>query len=115
MCLSLVGLAVSYLVRYFSYYGAFGRSGWKYINHHSVAVLALLSLVFGVLIPASSMDMIGILLRLLIMTVFVIVISGDDLSEAFGLVMVAAAFEVVASFIINIAFPWMCINPFAIP
>ncbi len=115
MCISLVGLAVSYFIRYVAFYVAFNRSGWRWIDNRGIGILAFVSLIFGVLLPASSMDIIGILLRLLIVSVFIIVLFGEDMSEAFGMAMVAAVVEVIISFFVNMVAPWLCINPFAVP
>ncbi len=115
MCFTLVGLAISYLIRYLAYYVAFQRSGWRFIDARGISIIAFVSLLFGVFVPAGPSDFIGILLRLLIVSVFIIVIFGEDMSEAFGMAMVAAVIEVIAGFAINLLFPWICINPFAIP
>ncbi len=111
----VIGIVIAYLIRYFAFYVAFKRTGWVVVDTSSLAVIAFLSLVLGIVMPAGAFDFIGILLRLLIIAVFIMILFGEDLTEAFGMTLTAAVIEVIVGIVVTLVVPGLKINPFAVP
>ncbi len=113
----LLSMATAFILRVVSFYIGFKRSGWIAVKGNVLLIVALFSLVLGILVPAGNFDIMGIFIRMLVVAAIIMVFMNEDITDAISITITAAVVQIVISFLLQIFAPFLIegLSPFTVP
>jgi len=93
MAFTLLSLAMAFLIRVPALYVALTRVGYFRISKSTLILVALFSTFLGVIMPAGFLDIVGVLFRVVLLSIILMILLRGELMDSLKSVAVAAFLE----------------------